>query len=489
MIADLRRLVSLLDILPYLGDLLYRRSLRYTMTAATVSLLGYLADFLPGVETYDARVALLLPLVVGTLSLSAGLLLKNVPTLLVSRALAVAEAHDLDLMSDYRKSRQPLHLAFLWDRVFCLEWAVGSVASQIMPHPDESPLTVCFPSLSISSSPSGHGDPVRRGREEFLGRAQFALARHQPQTCQRHYLGLDLRFLEDWRQGGYFHARDTKLQGQLEHSAILVQVKREVGYQFIHTLHELPVKLTQRFWFRMITRSVGIQVGEGVAALNATYQTDWFNAQTLLWREGHETPPWLAGFPGVAEAMARYRQRILHQGLGGDLPAASALLDRMLQPGIWLAAELRARYDPEYLEGDLESGTLLRDLLEDGFSPHRLMDLRQLAQHTRRRWRSLQPWLADHYPGLWEPGQGEALRAVRVALHVRKRHLDRVFPCGLNNPLARSRLDRCLTPLVDEAIAAQKRYSVRLAAVRLHHELTRLHRWEYQWLLEKLWEP
>ncbi len=159
MLKDLRRLITFTDLLYYLGDVLSKKSLRYTGFTALVSLLGYLGGLLPGVDTYSARVAIALPLLVGLVTLAGGMVLRSVPLFLASRATGVAEAQDLDLMEDYRKCREEEHLERLWERVFRFEWALGTQSSQVRPHPEEAP-------PDVAASPR---DP----RQQFLARARF----------------------------------------------------------------------------------------------------------------------------------------------------------------------------------------------------------------------------------------------------------------------------------------------------------------------------
>lgn len=174
-LGEVCRLINFMDVLYYVGDMMYKKSLRYSVVTAAVSLVGFLGNLLPGVETYPARVAIALPLVVGTSALCGGLLLKLIPSLVASRLVSVAEAQDLDLMEDYRKSQQEQHLELLWQRVFRFEWALGSAVSRVREHPVECPPEVRAASLDIA-------DPVARGREEFLARATFGLKQPQPQA-------------------------------------------------------------------------------------------------------------------------------------------------------------------------------------------------------------------------------------------------------------------------------------------------------------------
>lgn len=480
MFQDIRRLITFLDVLYYLGDQLYKRSLRYTGVTAVVSLIGYLGGLLPGFETYSARVAIALPLAVGSACLVGGLVLRSIPNLLAVRAINVAEAQDLDLMEDYRKARQEEHLEALWQRVFRFEWALGTAATKIRNHRFEAPPEICCPELPGC-------DAVERGRREFFARARFGLDRPQPQTRQRYHLGIDLRFLEDWRNGGFFDRQDVKLAEQFDGSATLDAVKREVGYGRCAALADFPLKLYQKFWFVMITRTIAIQVGATITWLNRQYDTDYFNAQVLLW-PGEDEEPWLDLFPMAAGELRRRRQLILDRVFGGDEASARRMLERMVLPGFWLATKLRARYDPQYLDGTL-GYDLLADLEQAGIAAERVAKCRAMAEETKQQWTALEQGLAMFRPELLADGAAEALRAVRVAVHAARKPLRRRLRDGLQEPLARQRFADAVLPIVHEAVQAKEKYTSRLVGLRTHHELTRLHRLEYLRLLDLLRGP
>lgn len=477
MLNDVRRLISIRDVLCYVGGQLYKRSLRYTLLTAAVSLLGYLGNFLPGVDTYNAKVAIALPLAVGSSMLLGGFLLKTIPALLASRAVNVAEAQDLDLMEDYRKWREPEHLAVLWDRVFRHEWAVGSAASRVREHPAEAPPEVCL----LDAGPE---DARQRGRQQFFARARFALARPQPQPRQRYYLGIDLRFLEDWRNGAYFDRQDVKLVEQFDGSAALEAIKREVGRSRLEALKDISLKWYQKFWFTMITRAVAIHVGDTITSLNRRHETDCFNAQVLLWPEEVEEP-WVKAFPRAAEDIRRKRRHILASVLGQDAAVARRVLSRMLWPSCWLAAKLRAAYDPEYVDGTLDSN-LVTDLEEIGIAPAALAPYRELAGRVAAEQSALSAWLSHYRPELARPEHAEALRAARIAVHLRRDRLRRHLTADLHDRRAGEAFVENVVDVVDRAVRARERFSARLVALRMHHELTRLHYQEYVRLVEVL---
>jgi hypothetical protein len=477
MLRDLRRLITFTDFLYYAGDLLTKKSLRYTGFTAMVSVLGYLGGLLPGVETYSARVALALPVLVGSITFASGMALKSIPLLLAARAIGVAEAQDLDLMEDYRKWRQDEHLEWLWQRVYRFEWELGTAASRIRPHPEEAPPELC-------AAEAAPGDSGRDPRQQFLARARFALARPQSQPRQRYYLGIDLRFLEDWRNGGYFDRNDAKLVEQFDSSATIEAVKAEVGYGRWDALRELPAKLHQRFWFLLITRAVGVQVGAAIIWLNRQYDTDYFNAQALLW-PGEDRQPWLDQFHRAAEDLRQKRRELLRRIFGSSDESARRILHRMLLPNFWRAARLRARYDPEYLDGSL-GFDLVSDLEHLGFPARRIEPYRVLARDVAAEKQSLLAWLESFRPELLMEEEGEALRAVRIAVYLGRDRLRPMMGRDGHDPAAREGFSANVLPVIDEAVRARARYSSRLTALRVHHELTRLHCEEYVRLLDAL---
>lgn len=475
-LGEVFRLINIMDVLYYLGDMMYRKSLRYTGITAAVSLLGFLGNLIPGVTTYRVEVAILLPLVVGASALAGGLLLKWIPSVIATRLLSVAEAQDLDLMEDYRKAQQEAHLESLWQRVFRWEWAAGS-ATRVRPHPVECPPEVC-------ADQNAPPDPDARARDQFLRRARFALAHPQPQSRQRYYLGIDLRYLEDWRNGAFFNRNDNKLAEQFDASATLEAIKREVGYGRLAALADLPTRLACRFWSSMISRIVGMQVGDAVDDLNRHYQTDCFNAQVFLW-PGEEDEPWLDRFPAARQELLQRRRRIFQRVFGQSDEDARRMLDRMLLPTFWLATKLRARYDPEYSDGSL-GHTAVSDLEAMGVAAERIEPFARLAVDVVGQWRVLQDFLRAAHPELLAPGQAEALRAVRIAAHTNRQG----FGCLLKQyaeagPEASRAADR-IGPLVQAAVEARQQYTERLVALRVHHELTRLHYAGYAELLGAL---
>jgi hypothetical protein len=161
----------------------------------------------------------------------------------------------------------------------------------------------------------------------------------------------------------------------------------------------------------------------------------------------------------------------------------------MLAPSVWRAAKLRARYDPEYLDGSL-GFDLVSDLEQAGFPAREIEPYRILSREAAADKAALPAWLRRYRPELLTAEEGESLRAVRIALHVAfhvgREQLRPMIRGSQDDPAACERFAEHVLPVVDAAVRARARYSSRLVGLRMHHELTRLHSEEYLNLLRSL---
>ena len=454
MFRDIRRLVSPLDVMYHVGNMIYRRSLRYTLFVVGISLLGVLATSfaLPGLSI---RQAITLPLIVGGLALVFGSALKVIPGLISSRLQMVAQASDLNLMEDYRKTQAPEHLEAIWHRVFRYESILGDEAQGLT-------------------------------KSDFLARAEEALASHLPQIRQIHLIGLDLRYLEDWRDGAYLDCSDTKLREQFEGNSTLTAVRREVGLWGAAGMLGFATRKTSRnLWFRFITRMVAMGVGSSVERLNRLYETDLFNSQVLLW-PGEAESPWLAEFEGARDEVLRRRRKAIRNVFGPDIETAGEVIDRMLYTDFALATELRMRYDVEYCTGGLGYDAM-EDLRTGCREPRDLRRAERTGHQAGKGRIALKRFLSTHRGELLEPKNAGALRAVKIAFHINKGNMKRkiIDHFVRRRPDGRTPVEEILA-IIDASADDERTFTRRLVAVRMHHELTRLARAGYYKLVETL---
>lgn len=463
-LRDAWRLIDPRDILYHLGNLLTKRSLRYTMLTAGLSLLVYLGEAvgLPNLPNISVRQAIALPLMVGGVALVGGMLLKIIPSLLAGRLVVVAQASDINLMEDYRKSRSEGHIEQIWRRVYQYETDLPPAAQALL----------------------GGTGPTREG---FARLIRVALERHIPQTRQKFEVGIDIAFYEDWLDGAYFDQTDVKLSEQYHGDVALAGIRRVVDCPVGLALGHLPLKLSRRFWFALTTRAFAVSIGAAVTRLNRRYETDLFNAQVLLW-PGEEDQGWLEPFPGSREEVLVRRQRLLDRVFGPDLRNLRIMIDRLMFCDFRLAGELRGLFDPEYVDSALDQD-LLTDLAAVGHSKAFVERMRQLVGAAREDLKVFDEHLLKHRGDLLSADSDRGLRAARIGFHVDAGGLKR----KVLRAAARKRIsDRALAridALIDRAAEQRQTYTRWLVALRLHHTLAWIAVHEYTELIEALYAP
>jgi hypothetical protein len=480
LLGDLRRMVAPLDVLYAAGHLIYRRALRYTMLTASIAAVG-LASKALGLPGFTFRQAVLLPLLIGALSLTFGILLKVVPSMISSRLMLAAQASDLNLMEDYRKSQTQEHLQVLWDRLYQYECRLQIAAEQDIGKLRKGPLQVDVGALA-------------RAKGSFLARANEALCNPLPQIQQMFRVGLDLRFFEDWRDGAYLDRSDSKLVEQFDGNSTLTAARDAAGLTGLAaTMLFNHRKVMQKFWFTLITRMVAIQTAGDINKLCRRYDTDLFNSQMLLW-PGTEDGEWLDRFPGAREELLRRRRRGIRRTFGRDIATARCVLDHMLYCSFAAATELRMRYDPDYC-GEEMGYDVVSDLTAEGKSRRDFQRAKGYVARAQARLKTFEAFCKAHRSGLLAPTGGLDYRIARVAVHTDRPGPDRKGLQKLLEAWDQTRVDgdsgdvdaaERVGRAVDDALRHSERYTRRLMAVRLHHELTRLSRQGYAELIEKL---
>jgi len=499
LLKDFLRLARADDLLSRLGTMMIRVSPKATVWTAGITSSGYLSNRL-GLPGFTGIEALIAPIVVGGGLLGLGLGIRFAPTVLSARWLTVAEASDLNLMEDYRKSQAPAHLNVLWDKVFFHESAIRHNLQERRAERDEmqrlrnyicrqirtwdrntleqlemgSDADVDAAAMAVLSE-RALGHIQEKSREGFIVSSLFALRHTLPQCSEAHATGVRLGLYEDLCDGAYFDRNDTKLAQQYRGNQLLADVKKTVRFGRIDHLRQLPASLAARLWCFLVTRRIATGVGRAVAHLNHKYGTDTFSSQVLLW-PGQETAPWLDRFPGAAQDVLPLRQSVVRSALGNDYQAACAVLDKMFLASFEFAADLRARYDPEYCDGSLDhtaedtgekiTDNLVEDLTIRGYRQATIDAATRHAGAVRREQSDLMKHLAA--AGCTQLLEARpALRAVKIAFHINHNGMKEAF-----RTMESDKRGSSLQREIDAAVADQEVYSRRLVGLRLHHQLT-----------------
>ena len=509
---DFLRLARADDLLSRAGALLMKTSPKATIWTAGIALSGRLASAL-GLLDFTKWQALAAPVVVGGGMLGIGAALRYIPRMLSGRLTNVAEANDLNLMEDYRKGQALEHLNTLWDKVFYYESAIrhtpeerqaerdqiGAMRNHVQETVRNWPAAV-RDQLGIASdedrddvvaavlSERPLSNNLEKSREGFLVSALYALNHALPQSSEAHAIGFRLNLYEDFCDGAYFDPSDTKLSEQYAGNIALMQIKRQIRFGKLDGIRQVPRQVTSKLWFFLVTRKIALGAGRAVQALNDQYNTDVFNSQVLLW-PGEEDAPWLERFEGARDEVLNWRHCIVTAALGADAPRARDVLDRAFLPAVEFATELRARFDPEYVEAALDYtaedtgriviDSLTGDLKTLGYRPKDLAKAHACAEKTKRQQAALAEYLAAHHQQILQ--DAPARRAVKIAFHIDHATLKKNLLSPQRDTLT-SEIDR----QIEQAATDSPTYTNRLIALRIHHQLTLLQLAGYQTLAHHL---
>ena len=510
---DFRRLISLQDLLGRAGTMMMRKSPKATIWTAGITSSGYLSGFF-GLPGFTGLQALAAPFVVGGGMLGIGAGITYIPRTISKRLTAIAEANDLNLMEDYKKSQVMQHLNVLWDKVFWYESDIRYAPHQRADERDQITADrkhiaerICKLEPGVLERLGGRSEKdiddivmaimtarplnngVEKSRQGFIISSLYALRHALPQSSQAKQIGFRLSLYEDVCDGGYFDESDVKLFEQYIGNTTLTSVKGEVGFGKTETVRQIARKMSWRFWFYLATRKVATGVGRAVKSLNDRYGTDQFNSQVLLW-PGEEEAAWMQEFPGAREEVLRLRALVVKGALGDDYENAVAVLERTVLPCFEFATRLRARYDPEYCDGSLDyvcedTGTDVKNNIVSDLRAYdyRQRDIERAQAYATNAKNEVSLFLnylkAGGHKDLFDDKL--ALRAVKIAFHIDKNGLKKLFQ---ESGPAASQAE--INTEIDKVIAQKQVYSTRLTGLRLHHQLTMLQIAGYKDLAKEL---
>jgi hypothetical protein len=510
---DFLRLISPQDFLSRAGTLMMRKSPKATIWTAGITSSGYLSSYL-GLPGFTGLQAIAAPFVVGGGMLSIGAGIKYIPRTLSHRLATIAEANDLNLMEDYKKSQVLEHLNELWDKVFWYESDIRYSRDQMLVENDQIVADKKYLRKEIAGwdksvlerlgaenendidnivmaimTEKPLSNKIEKSREGYIISSVYALRHSLPQSSEAKQIGYCLNLYEDACDGAYFDQSDIKLFEQYIGNITLTNIKNEVGFGKIDSTRQITKKAYWQLWFYLITRKIATGAGKAVSDLNENYHTDLFNSQVLLW-PGEENSEWLNEFPQAKEKVLELRKSIIRGALGDCYKNAEIMLDRMLLPCFEFATDLRFRYDPEYCDGSLDyisedtndtiKNNIINDLQVYGYRLKDINRMREYSENTKNKMSEFMDYL-ETKGYRWLFADKLALRAVKIIFHINKNGIRKTF----QNSGSTAR-QACIEDEINKAITQKEIYSSRLVGLRLHHQLTMLQIAGYRNLAKEL---
>jgi hypothetical protein len=378
LIKDLLRLTSSGDFLGRAGTFLIRKSPRATIWTIGITTSGFLANALPwDLPGFSLIQVILAPILVGGSMLSIGICLKYIPSKLWRQLTTIAEANDLNLMEDYRKSQVMAHYNLLWDKVFFHEAVLRYTDEERQAEQerltqthkqitlrmqrwkknilddlainDRNDLEEVVTAMMVAKPLS---DQLEKSRDGFLISSMYAMQQALPQSSQTDRIGFGLGLYEDFCDGAPFDRSDQKLMQQYLGHNILNRIKGQCAFRKRDVVGQLINKICGQFWFALVTRKIGMGVGKALKQLSDTFGSDRFNSQVLLW-PGEEHASWMSALCAAEAKIVKLRRKVFREALGKTYEDAQRVLDRALLPSFELAADLRMHCDYEYCDGSL----------------------------------------------------------------------------------------------------------------------------------------
>jgi len=464
---DFSGLVTPADLLGVVGLWLYKGTAKRTMAVALtfggLLLLGKKVE--TGMSLGSALSGTGLILVVSFLG---GIVLMVLSGSVARRDLKLAEAKGSNLLENMKKSRASLHAQELWDSVFVHEQAVakpGDVDAErrAIAANTEAIEAVMANVLRGSTEPPAALDKLGLTEEGFHLAFDYAVRAPLPRSVLRRRLRYDFSKVNDWYDGAPFHHTDTKLEEQFQAGDALGDAQKMAGMGFFDSLRTARLRSTQAVWMRFITRAIQIRVAQACRNLDEDYPGFDFLPDHFLWPNDYAEAA-LAdrlGEAALAE-MIDTRRQVFQRVFNREPELAKNLMKKAVYPNFELATELRRRFDPQYVTGELEQ-SWADDLNRFGRAipagSRWQRRVQQSVEHTKQTMAAMD---AEPLASALEGLAPQERRAVGVAIH-----------CGQ---------DASISAVLPEAA----RINRLLLSVRVYHTLARLELIDYEHYLDRI---
>lgn len=507
-------LVTVLDVLGFIGFWLFRGTLKRTIAVAVALLVVVFI----GSKTDSDYSLTLQQAFKGTglifiLSCLGGAALMLVSGSFSKAAMNIAEAKGSNLLEDMKKARKESHRDKLWQRVYRYEQVVVSADERrdelaTLAKSRNKLEDACDPNRRrrLAQTERTHlDDQIKRlGTTEDGWRILFEYAIQVPQglATLSHRLRFKLGKIKDWYDGAPFHASDWKLPIQFDSREDLRQVKTEARLGTWALIMHLRMRSVQQLWFKMITRATQVRVAAACRRFDTRYAPYAFSIDHFLWpsRAIDRVIADQLG-PDALAALTAERKKIFATVFHHNVTLAHQLMRKAIYPNFVAATELRRRYDPEYVCGELEdewSKDLHRYARALGASKRATYHRERIRRSIRLHQNALRLYL-DTHPQYNPTGDPEFRRAIRIAYHINRFGLRDLIDAG-RDPLeevdrhwthritrwSERKGPRSIDAIIRHLAAEAEQTTQKLLAVRLHHELARLELEDYTFYLDRI---
>jgi len=497
LMRDLKGVINPAYLMGYIGHGMYRRSVRRTgligLAALAVSVLGRGLGLLP---EFTVGKAAIVALIYGFATLFGGLGLKTISNMLMSERINIAEANNLNLLEDKKKSRLDFYLRRLYDSVFRFEAAVRYSDEEIQREDREIRKNVEEITKKLMSSLSEENlsflgvtglptlvehmskcNPLKARQlecswEGFRITANYALTHPLPATLEAEIIGFDLTLVEDWLDGACFDANDVKLVEQYKANSTIVLIKKQVGYGLLDKIWQSWKGFCHSFWFHNTFRSVAVGVGTQIRKLNRKVGRGYFKTEHLLWIHPDLDRSVEEKFGSeVLEELISRRKHLIQKIFSRKYGGAVELLRRIYRPKVELAIDLRKRFDCEYFLGELGGQSYLYDLERLSCSSPRIERERARVEQARENDALLMRYLKEQ-PGLLPEMNSLQRRAVKTALHLNLFHLRELLseyfasPTDVGDKKERFQSGETIQRILSRTVADEARFSRTLVTLR-----------------------
>jgi len=523
-VSDIRRLTYTRDYIQKLGSILTQKRVLLRVGILSTFLITGLNQLFKNIGMVDLTTKQVLYITGAAtfLTFIIGKACQILPGVVNRRGLYAAEGNLLASMNIYRQSQAEKHLTHLYRRVYQFEADNHYKAAEQLQSEEDIRFNRDILKrhlTTLRNRPQGqdvlhaigadsdeeidhlvswvdyanpHSDQMERCEQSFLISSMYAILQRVPQTVQLEEIGFELAFYQHFLSGGPLHESDNALSEIQMYNALFQEMRRDLGHrsgswskQIKKALADIRLKssdgsrfFVQKQWHAYTLGKLGVEAGIRLNRLNNMFQEYSFNAQDLLW-PGSENARYFRENPGAEMALIEERRGLIQMIFGREWDHALRMINYLCKNDFLILTRLRASYDPHYgLAAKRLPWDALGDARDEGCSPRFIRSIEAILVKNRQALEVFERELEPTQPKLWTEANSEELRALRTGFQIDWN--------GMRSHYRRHGLDEDMQAYIEACVSEKRRFTEKLIALRVVHELSRVRLNEYRLLVAKL---